>query len=168
MAEAAARRARVERLLDAAGVLLDTGSDAGRALRTRLQQTCGLSDAGIELGLSRCLETRAAPAQLTQLLECAPEAPQAHVLLSGNVFVAALRAIALGVAASRRVKVRASRRDPALAGALRTLTPELFELATELTPQPGDHLWAYGADATLAEVRKSLPSGVWFHAHGSG
>jgi hypothetical protein len=103
-----------------------------------------------------------------KLLASTPEAPRAHVLLSGNVFVAALRAIAIGVASSRQVQVRASRREPALAAALHALAPDLFQLTAELTPRPGDHFWAYGADATLSEVRRSLPPGVWFHAHGSG
>lgn len=168
MAETGERRTRVERLLEAARVVADADSDAGRALRSQLLQTSGLSAAGIALGLSRCLETRATPEQLSQLLDSTPEAPRAHVLLSSNVFVAALRAIALGVASSRRVQVRASRRDPALAAALHSLTPDLFELTHELAPQPGAHFWAYAADATLAEIRSALPAGVWFHGHGSG
>ncbi len=162
------RRARVERLLEAARVLADGTSDAGQALRTRLLETCGLSAAGIELGIVRCLETRATPAALAGLVASTPEASRAHVLLSGNVFVAALRAIALGVAAAARVQVRASRRDPALAEALQALAPELFELTTELRPEAGEHVWAYGSDQTLSKVRASLPPGVWFHAHGSG
>jgi Acyl-CoA reductase (LuxC) len=168
MAEATERQARVERLLAAARVLADGESTAGRGLRSHLLQTCGLSAPGIELGLSRCLETRAAPEHLAELLRSTPQAPQAHVLLSANVFVAALRAIALGVASSDRVQVRASRREPALAEALHALVPELFELTTALAPVPGERVWAYGSDATLAEVRRSLPKGVWFHAHGSG
>ena len=168
MAELAERRARVEQLLQAARELADRESNAGRALRSRLLETCGLSAAGIELGITRCLETRPEPEHLTALLASTPEASQAHVLLSGNVFVAALRAIALAVAASDRVRVRASRRDPALAEALQALTPQLFELTTTLAPAPGERVWAYGSDATLAEVRQSLPKGVWFHAHGSG
>ncbi len=162
------RRARVERLLEAARVLADGTSSPGRALRSRLLETCGLSAPVIELGISRCLETRAAPEHLAELLRSTPEAPRAHVLLSANVFVAALRAIALAVASSEHVQVRASRRDPALAEALHALAPELFELTTALSPQSGEQLWAYGTDATLAEVRKSLPRGVWLHAHGSG
>jgi len=168
MAETVERRARVERLLEAAQLLQNPATREGQALRRRLLETCGLSAAGIELGLARCLETHAAPEHLEDLLAWTPEATRAHVLLSGNVFVAALRAIAIGIAASRRVQVRASRRDPALAEALHALAPDLFELTSTLMPAPGEHFWAYGSDATLAELRASLPQGVWFHAHGSG
>jgi len=163
-----ARRARVERLLEAARVLADAEHDAGHALRKRLRETTGLSSAGIELGLSRCLETEHGAAELDALLASTPEAPRAHVLLSANVFVAALRAIALGLASSASVYVRASRRDPALAEALHGIVPDLFQLSPALSPEPGDRFWAYGSDATLGELRSSLASGVWFHPHGSG
>jgi hypothetical protein len=162
------RRARLEPLLEAARVIAEPGSQAGRALRARLLETTGLSRPNIELGLTRCLEWRATDAELSRLLATTPEAPHAHVLLSANVFVAAFRAIAIGVASSPRVSVRASRRDPALAQALNELLPGSFELVSELLPEAGEHVWAYGSDATLAQVRARLPSGVWFHEHGSG
>lgn len=168
MAETAARRARVERLIEAAKILASAENGAGRALRARLLQTTGLSSAGIELGIAHALETQPSDADLQALLAATPQAPRAHVLLSSNVFVAALRAIAIGVASSTHVLVRASRREPALAEALHQLAPELFELTTALAPAAGEHLWTYGADATLAEVRRSLPAGVWFHPHGAG
>lgn len=161
-------RARVERLLAAARRLADPHDAAGRALRQRLLATTRLSEPNIELGLSRCLETSATDAELESLLGAAPPAPSAHVLLSANVFVAALRAIALGLAASPQVHVRASRRDPALAEALRDLEPELFRLESELSPSAGDRYFAYGSDETLNELRQKLPRGVWFHPHGSG
>jgi hypothetical protein len=163
-----ARRARVERLVAAARVLSSPHGPAGRALRQRLLETSGLSAQNIELGLTRCLETTPSLAELQGLLSSTPEAPRAHVLLSANVFVAALRAIAIGLASSESVQVRASRRDPALAQALHALVPGLFELATQLSPEPGDHFWSYGADATIAELRRDLPAGVWFHQHGAG
>ena len=168
MAETPARRARVERLLQAARVLANPERSEGQALRRRLLETTGLSPAGIELGLTRCLETEPAEQHLETLLTSTPISPRAHVLLSANVFVASLRAIALGVASSLRVEVRPSRRDPALAEALHALAPDAFELKTALVPEPGDHFWAYGADDTLAAVRRSLPPGVWFHPHGAG
>ncbi|MDF3064669.1 MAG: hypothetical protein K0R38_270 [Polyangiaceae bacterium] len=163
MAEAHARRARVRRLLDAAREL---PSDA--ALVRRLLETTALSRENIELGLRRCLETHPEPEHVEQLVSSTPEAPAAHVLLSGNVFVASLRAIAIGVASSARVKVRASRRDPALAEALHARSPELFELVPKLEAAPGDHFWSYGSNETQEDVRASLPSGVWLHAHGAG
>lgn len=168
MADAAERRARLERLLEAARRLANPEESAGQALRARLLQTTGLSGAGIERGIAHSLETAPSEAELQALLASTPEAPRAHVLLSSNVFVGALRAIAIGVAASDKVSVRASRRDPALAEALHALVPELFELAAALTPAAGEHLWSYGSDTTLAELRAALPPGVWFHPHGAG
>jgi hypothetical protein len=163
-----ARRARVERLLEVARVLQDPGAAEGRALRSRLLETSGLSAPNIERCLTRCLETQPSEQELAALLASTPEAAHAHVLLSANVFVAALRAIAIGLASSASVRVRASRREPALAEALHGLAPELFQLVSELAPEPGDHVWSYGSDDTLAEVRASLARGVWFHQHGAG
>lgn len=168
MADAAERLARVERLLEAARTLADAKNAAGQALRARLLETTGLSLAGIERGLAHALEVRPSTADLQALLASTPEAPRAHVLLSSNVFVAALRAIAIGVAAAPCVSVRPSRRDPALTQALHQLVPESFELTSSLQPAPGDHFWSYGNDTTLAELRRSLPAGVWFHPHGAG
>lgn len=161
-------RARVLRLLAAAQRLADPHDSAGRALRQQLLQTTRLSEPNIELGLARCLETAATDAELEALLASTAPAERAHVLLSGNVFVAALRAIALGLAVAADVRVRASRRDPALAQALHGLEPELFRLESELSPSAGDRYFAYGSDDTLLEVRRKLPRGVWFHPHGSG
>jgi hypothetical protein len=166
--DAAVRLSRVERLLEAARVVAKPERPEGRRLRARLLETTGLSAASIELGLSRCLELEPRPEHLEDLLACTPPGPRAHVLLSGNVFVAALRAIAIGVAASSSVQVRASRRDPALAEALHALAPELFQLTAALSPAPGEHLWSYGSDETLRALRASLPAGVWWHAHGAG
>ncbi len=163
MADSDSRRARVERLLVAARQL---PKDA--ALSQRLLETTALSPQNIALALERCLEIQPAPEHLHRLVTTTPEAPAAHVLLSGNVFVAALRALAIGVASSTRVRVRASRRDPALAEALHAGAPDLFELVPKLEPAPGEHFWGYGSDETLGDVRASLPSGVWFHAHGAG
>jgi len=168
MADTAERRARVERLLEAARVLERAESTAGRRLRARLLETTGLSSAGIELALTHALETRVADPELDALISCTPEAPRAHVLLSSNVFVAALRAIAIGLASSAHLQVRASRRDPALAEALHALTPGSFELTNELSPAPGERVWAYGTDATLSQLQATLPRGVWLHAHGAG
>jgi hypothetical protein len=154
--------------LAAAARLADGARPEGRALRAQLSTTAGLSELGIERALSSCLETHATPDELAALLQAAPPSPAAHVLLSGNVFVAALRALALGVAASERVFVRSSRRDPALVEALHALEPTAFERVTELDPQPGDRVWAYGSDETMASVRHRLPAGVWLHAHGHG
>jgi hypothetical protein len=166
--EAAERLARVEELLQAARTLADPSATASQRLRRRLQHTTGLSRPSIDFALEHCLEQRSSSADLATLLARTPPATRALVLLSANVFVAPLRAIVLSRAASPVVLVRASRRDPALAEALLELVPHAFELVSELQPEAGDHLWAYGADATLAQVRAALPSGVKFHGHGFG
>lgn len=168
MTDTAERLARVDELLQAARVLADPANSASLRLRRRLQETTGLSRPSIDYGLEHCLEQQASATELALLLSRTPPAPRALVLLSANVFVAPLRAIALARAASAKVVVRASRRDPALAEALWELLPTAFELAAELHPAAGDHLWAYGADATLASVQATLPSGVRFHGHGFG
>lgn len=168
MADFGARQERVLRLLQAAKSLQNPQESGEQRLRERLAETTGLSSQNIELGLNRCLETAPAPEHLTALLASTPEAPAAHVLLSANVFVAALRAIAIGVASASHVFVRASRRDPTLSRALHDLVPDLFQLVPALAPEPDDHVWAYGADETLDAVERSLPRGVWFHPHGAG
>jgi len=43
-----------------------------------------------------------------------------------------------------------------------------FELVSELKPNPGDHVWAYGSDGTLDKLRAELPRGVFLYAHGHG
>lgn len=165
---AEARRARVLELLSAARVLADPGHPASRRLRERVEQTSGLSRPSVDLALERCLEQSASELELDSLLARTPEAPRALVLLSANVFVAPLRALAIARACSEQVVVRASRRDPALAEALHQLLPGAFELRAELEPRPGDHYFAYGSDDTLSRVRAGLPKGVSLHAHGFG
>jgi len=163
-----AARLRLERLLDAARLLANPSHPVGRTLRNRLFEAGALSAPGIEAALELCLETTPTEADLRQLLATTPKTGRAHVLLSGSVCTAAFRAIAIAVVASEHVWVRASRRDPALAGALHELAPDLFRLVPELRPEPGDHVWAYGSDETLAVVERSLPGGVWLHRHGHG
>lgn len=165
---AEARRARVERLVEAGRALSDAATPEGAALRLHLRETTRLSAANVEQGLQRCLETAPREAELEALLASTPQAPRAHVLLSANVFVAAHRALAIALASSAQVHARASRRDPALAQALHRLVPDLFELVPRLVPAPGERVWAYGSDATLRAVRSELPTGVYLHAHGSG
>ncbi|HEU5076233.1 MAG TPA: acyl-CoA reductase, partial [Polyangiaceae bacterium] len=113
-------------------------------------------------------ETSPGPAAIEQLCGAAPEAPRAHVVLSANVFTASLRAIALALASSERVFVRPSRREPIMAELLHAACGGQFEIASALDPAPGDHVWAYGADETLAAIAASLPRGVVYYAHGFG
>ncbi len=161
-------RARIEPLLASARALKDATTDCGKRAREKLMASTGLSPEGVNLALSRCLESEPSEQELEALIRSTPSAQVAHVLLSANVFVAAHRAIAIGLAASETVHVRASRREPEMAELLLEGAPNAFRLVDELSPHSGDRLWAYGSDATLEQVAVTLPPGVAFHAHGSG
>src|SRR5829696_6144805 len=106
---------RVRRLVEAARALADPKSSLGKLARERLPEATGLSPEGVDFALQQSLEIDATPAEIATLCRDAPAAPRAHVLLSANVFVAALRAISLGLAASPRVSVRCSRREAVMA-----------------------------------------------------
>ena len=161
-------RARVERLVAAARRIGDPGDPLGAEARSVFPRVTGLSPEGVALALERCLETAPLDAELTALIASVEPAPRAHVLLSANVFVAAHRAIALALAASREVFVRPSRREPEMTSLLARGAPGLFSVVPDLQPEPGDHVFAYGSDETLRAVGATLPPSVTFHAHGSG
>lgn len=161
-------RARVLRLVEAARRIADPRDPLGVEARDVLPRVTGLSPEGVELALGRCLETSPTDAELRRLLASVAPAPRAHVLLSANVFVGAHRAIALALGASADVVVRPSRREPEMALLLARGAPGLFRVAPALEPRAGDHLFAYGSDATMERVSASLPRGVTLHAHGSG
>jgi hypothetical protein len=163
-----ARIARLEPLLESARALADPASERGRQARKRLVAATGLSPQGVDFALECCLEREPSGAELEALVRATAQAPKAHVLLSANVFVAAHRAIALGLAASAEVRVRVSRREPEMAELLWEGAQRSFQLVPELTPEPGDQLWAYGSDDTLLRLARALPPGVALHAHGSG
>lgn len=163
-----ARRSRLEALLESARTLADPHTVRGKRARERLVVSSGLSPEGVDFALERCLETMPSEAEISALFASAPSAPRAHVLLSANVFVAAHRAIALGLASSAEVLVRPSRREPEMAELLLEGAYGLFRLVPELEPDAGDHVWAYGSDGTLREIRSSLPARVTLHAHGTG
>lgn len=168
MSDFEARRARLEALLESARSLADASTERGQQARKRLIDSSGLSAPGVDFALARCLETTPNEREIEALIRSTPSAQVAHVLLSANVFVAAHRAIAIGLAASENVRVRASRREPEMAELLLAGAPSSFQLVNELSPHSGDRLWAYGSDETLDEVAVTLPPGVAFHAHGSG
>lgn len=161
-------RARVEALLKAAARIADPADRLGRRAREELPASTGLSAENVELALTEILELRPSDTELDALLGSVIPAPRAHVVLAANVFVAAHRAIALALAQSPLVFVRPSRRDPVLAELLFEASDNLFELVDELRVEPGDHVWAYGTDESLGEIRRALPPGTSFDAHGPG
>jgi hypothetical protein len=147
------------------------GSAARAQLVARLEQTSGLSRAGVEWALDHCLERAPTERELEALAASvmpAPDPARVHVILPSNVFVAAHRAVALALCASARVCVKPSRREPALIEALHEQAPGSFELVRELDVRAGDHVHAYGNDLTLEQLRQTLPAGALLHAHGSG
>ncbi|WP_394832836.1 proline dehydrogenase [Pendulispora rubella] len=161
------RLADLRRILDAARGLVERRA----ALIPELVQSTGLSPEGVEHALLHHLETDATEDDLRTLLAGTVEAPHVHVILSANVFVAALRAIVLARAAAPTVTVRPSSRDPAFALAL------LRELADPaITPSApgggqgggGAEIHVYGRDETIAQVRASAPPGTIVRGHGAG
>jgi len=162
---------RVERILAvrrAAQALADPRGEGSTSARAALVQETGLSAQGVAFALERCLEHQVSRATLSGLVKVQPLLSRSHVLLSANVFTAAFRAVVLGLAQSPQTQVRASRRSSAFPRLLCEMSGGAFELVDELTPQPGESLWAYGTAETLTSLRAQLPSGVQFHAHGPG
>lgn len=160
--------ARVRRLLTSAKKLVDPQHPLGRRALEELPALTGLSREGVSYALRHSFEVSASSAEVVELCASMPRVERAHVLLSANVFVAALRAVALGLAASERVFVRASRREPLMVRLLEEASAGAFRVVEELVPLPGDHLWAYGNDETLAALRSELAAGVVLHPHGAG
>ena len=160
-------RARVRRLIAAARRIADPDDALGKLARERLPAVTGLSPAGVEFALERSFEADTTDGEIEALCRAAEPVPRAHVLLSANVFVAALRAIALALAASPEVCVRSSRREGVMAELLHSGSGA-FTIVDELDPRPGDHLWAYGSDETIESLRRSLAPEVTLHAHGAG
>jgi hypothetical protein len=168
MSDLEERLGRLEALHRAAAQLADPGHPLGAEARQVLVPSTGLSSAGVDYALRECLEHRTQRSALSQLARRAPTASRVHVLLSANVFVAAFRAIAVALAQSPHVYVRPSRREPEMTRLLHRASGGAFELVDTLSPRPGEHLWAYGTDQTLARLKAELPGGVLLHAHGAG
>jgi acyl-CoA reductase LuxC len=150
--------------------------DAARAVhadRARLAvpiaRSTGLSPEGVELGFD-CLERDATPAELRALVARAGDAAHVHVILSANVFVAPLRAIAIARAAAPRVTVRPSSRDATLARALVAAAGDpAVAIAEARDPAPdADRIDVYGRDETIAQVRSGARAGVAIRGHGAG
>ncbi len=158
MRTAADRVADVRRLLAAA----ERVHQGRESLVPEIVRTTGLSPEGVELGFG-CLERDASDEELRALVEGAGDAAHVHVVLSANVFVAPLRALAVARAAAERVTVRPSRRDPALARALVLAAGEdAMRIADERDVVAVDctEIHVYGRDETVAAVRARARPGV--------
>jgi hypothetical protein len=163
---ASERVAAVRRLLAAARSVYERRAD----LATAIGACSGLSPQGVELGFGY-LELDARDADLVALVEAVPESARVHVVLSANVFIAPLRALALAKAAAHSVTVRPSARDPWLARALVAAAgdPDLSIIdARDVGAIDADSIHVYGRDETIAAVRNSARAGAAIVAHGAG
>lgn len=162
------RLARLVALTQGAQKIADESTRFGVLARYELSRSTGLSLQGVDFALKRCLEHGVNRSTLSALVRQTKTIPRAHVLLSANVFVATFRAIALALCQSSKVSVRASTREPVMARLLHEASQGAFDLQDELSPLPGEHLWAYGTDDTIESLKKTLSPGVYLHAHGAG
>ena len=157
---------RVQALLEAARAVA-----RDPAIAFAIGRTTGLSRAGVELGLTRYLETDASPSDLSGLVRTTGSTSHVHVILSANVFTAPLRALAVACAAAEQVTVQPSRRDPVFATALvRAVNSASLRIATDSDVgllREGE-VDVYGRDETVSAVRRALPPGVVLRAHGAG
>jgi Acyl-CoA reductase (LuxC) len=168
------KRADVWRLIDAARAVAKDRA----AIAADLAGSTGLSREGIELAFERHLELDPSEQEVDQLIASAGDAPHVTVILSANVFVAGLRAIAIAQAASRRVVVRPSRREPHFARALvakvQASTRAIgLTLAADLDLAsgggvPGNEIHIYGRDATIAAIRARVGDRARVRGHGAG
>jgi hypothetical protein len=136
-----------------------------------IADSTGLSAAGVELALTQHLEVDATDDDLRLFVARAGDAERVAVVLSSNVFVGALRAIALARAASEEVRVRPSRRDPEFARALvRSLADPRTTLdeALDVGAVENGEIHVYGRDETIADVRAHARPRVRVRGHGSG
>jgi hypothetical protein len=169
---AADRVADVRRLLAAAGAVHRERARIAPAIA----ETTGLSREGVELGFES-LEREASDEELRSLVLAAGDAVHVHVALSANVFVAPLRALALARAASSRVTIRPSPRDPVLTRALVEAAGDpaiqIVEERDVASVVDAGEVHVYGRDETIVEVRRALRGrgrdrDVTVRGHGAG
>jgi hypothetical protein len=153
-------------LLDASRAVYDDRS----RIAPEIARTTGLTLEGVLLGFS-CLEVSATDPELRSLVAAAGEAERVHVVLSANVFVAPLRAIAIARAASAAVTVRPSPRDPTLAFELvRAAGDDAIAIVADRDVSSFDRgeVHVYGRDETVRAVRAGARPGVVVRGHGPG
>ena len=165
-------------LVRAARRLADARTPQGREVREAMARQGPLSEQGVDLALRDHLELDPSPRELDALIESAGDAAYVHVLLSANVFVGALRALAIAVAAAPRVTVRMSRRESVFARELlRAVEDPDFGEPVRYAETPwldpaldaaSCEVHLYGHDETIVQVAASLPESVRVRAHGAG
>lgn len=163
-------RDRVRAVLAIAARIASPNDPLGLEARAALVALGALSAEGVALALARHVETEERT-DLDAVIASVTRAPRAWVVASANVCVAAVRAIALALAASPEVRVKPSRRDPVVA---RILVRELARAGLSvaevdrIAPSAGDVVHAYGSDETLASIAAGLSPDVRFEGHGTG
>jgi hypothetical protein len=160
------RVADVRRLMAAARSAYD---DRAR-LAPAIARSTGLTPEGVELGFS-CLERDATDSELRSLVVGAGDATRVHLILSANVFVAPLRALAIARAAANQVTVRPSPRDPTLTRALvHAAADDGIQIVGErdVAAVEAGEIHVYGRDETIAAVRARVGKGVPVRGHGAG
>lgn len=140
------------------------------ALEAALVLSTGLSPEGVRYGLTRCLERAPTEAELARLLGAVRPADGVAVVLSANVFTASLRALCLACAASPRVYVCPSRREPHFAAALveRLGAPEVTLVGSLAEAGGASVVHAYGRDETVQAILRERGLPVWAHGAGLG
>jgi hypothetical protein len=183
--------ADVERTIAALCAAAAQLSNESSALQHQLVESTGLSPAMVEWGLYTTLST----VQPTRLRELAWTArttthcqPIAHnlvaVVLAGNLFSAAVRALFLPLLAGASVIAKAANHDAVLPYALKRALDaadsgvgqrlEIVQfarkdtLATRALLAQADAVSAYGDDASLHELAKQRKRDARFIAHGHG
>jgi hypothetical protein len=138
-----------------------------------IARTTGLTPEGVELGFG-CLQSEAhveSDEDLDPLIARAGTTKHVHVVMSANVFVAPLRALAVARAAADRVTIRPSPRDPVLTEALvRYARDPALQIVDErdVAVLEATEIHVYGRDSTIADVRARARSGVTVRGHGAG
>ncbi|MFO0664430.1 MAG: acyl-CoA reductase [Polyangiaceae bacterium] len=159
-------KARVRLHIEAAAKLYDERE----ALLPALVQSTGLSPEGVRFAWERSYERSISESDLETLIAEAAPAASVLAVLSSNVFVAPVRALACALARSAHVFVKPSRREPHLVRALVRLEPELgMTLLTdaEASVFQGE-VHVYGRKATIDAYRTSLPASSQLVSHGPG
>jgi len=160
------RMANVRRLIASANAVYEDRRRFVPAIAT----ATGLTPEGVELGFGY-LERSASDRDLRTLVDGAGQVKRVHVVLSANVFVAPLRALALARAAAAVVTIRPSPRDP-------ILTRELIERAADssiaivderdVAAIEADQVHVYGNDETIDAVKARVRPSCVVRAHGAG
>ncbi len=158
--------AATKRLIDAAREIRD---DA--ALFPELVRSSGLSREGVRKALDEHLETSATQAELERFVLKFADTSLVTVVLSSNVFVGALRAVACARALGEAVVVRPSSREPAFAKALveRARDPAITLIEhVDIKAIDRGEIHLYGRDETIAKVKKAARVPVVGHGAGFG